>query len=94
MRLFEALALCNASIPERGVEYRAELLLSLECMDKAWQDKVAALKILSNVRPDKFDAYMKERETEFIVNISANDIEALLEAIYSVDNKNTEEKAA
>ena len=36
---------------------------------------------------------MKERETEFIVNISTNDIEALLEAIYSVDNKNTEEKA-
>ncbi len=65
MRLFEALALCNTSIPERGVEYWAELLLSFECMDKAWQDKVAALKILSNVRTDKFDAYMKERETEY-----------------------------
>ena len=37
---------------------------------------------------------MRERETEFIVNISTNDIEALLEAIYSVDNKYTEEKAA
>lgn len=37
---------------------------------------------------------MKERETEFVVSITTNDIEALLEAIYSVDNKNTEEKAA
>ena len=65
MRLFEVLALCNASLPERGVEYWAELLLSLECMDKAWQERVAALKILSNVRTDKFDTYMKDRETEY-----------------------------
>lgn len=37
---------------------------------------------------------MKERETEFVISFSVDDIEALLEALYSVDNKNTEEKAA
>ena len=65
MRLFEVLALCNASLPERGVEYWAEFLLSLEYMDKTWQERIAALKILSNVRTDKFDTYMKDRETEY-----------------------------
>ena len=65
MRLFEVLSLCNTTLPERGAEYWAELLLSLECMDKAWQEKVAALKILPNVRTDKFDAYMKGREAEY-----------------------------
>ena len=37
---------------------------------------------------------MKERETEFVISFSVDDIEALLEALYSVDNQNTEEKAA
>ena len=34
---------------------------------------------------------MKERETEFVISFSVDDIEALLEALYSVDNKDADE---
>ena len=37
---------------------------------------------------------MKDRETEFVISFSVDDIEALLEALYSVDNKDADEKAA
>ena len=65
MRLFEVLTLCNASLPERGVEAWTDLLLSLECMDKAWQERVRALKILSGASTGKFDTLMKERQGEY-----------------------------
>ena len=65
MRLFEVLNMCNTSLPERGVEFWTDFLLSLECMDEAWRDKISVLKILDGARSDKFDSYMKGRETEY-----------------------------
>ena len=37
---------------------------------------------------------MKERETEFVISVSVDDIEALLEALYSLYNKKKKKKAA
>ncbi len=65
LRLFEVLALCKTSLPERGVEYWAEFLLNLECMDKSWQERVRELKLLPDANTGKFDSYMKDRESEY-----------------------------
>jgi len=65
MRLFDVLTICGTNLPERGVGYWSELLLSLECMDEEWKKKVEVLKILTDVNTGKFDAHMKGRETEY-----------------------------
>lgn len=65
MRLFEVLNMCRTNLPERGVEFWVDFLLSLECMDETWREKISVLKILNGARSDKFDSYMKDRETEY-----------------------------
>lgn len=63
-RLSDVLLLCKTSIPRKSISEWADFLLSLESMDKLWQEKLSALKELCE-DDGEFEEYMTARETEY-----------------------------
>ena len=62
-RICDMLSLCGAELPQRTLTEWADILLSLERLDEKWTDALELLR--SPIDFDAFDAYMRERETEY-----------------------------
>lgn len=62
-RILYMLSLCGVKTPNYTLPETADILLSLERLDEKWTDMLGLLR--APIDFDGFDAYMRERETEY-----------------------------